>query len=323
LFDHSNFLGKIEAIELDRCSAHRYNMQEVAGIDLGGTNIKIGRFDREGNCTKHFSIPTPQPSTPEAVLEAIWRGLGQIVSSFDKLQAIGICTPGPADASGRVARLAINLEGWKDIPVAGFLQDRTKLPVVVANDGNCAGLGEAWLGAGRGYRNMIMLTLGTGVGGAILLDGKLYTGSHGAGGELGLINLSADGPECNSGNRGSLEQHISALAVLRETGKEPAEWGALAAAGEPQALEFWRKYGHYLGLGLTSLVYVLTPELIILGGGIAASSQFFLPAAEKEITDRVLLPSRQDLKIVTAELGNRSGMLGAAKLAWQMLGQQN
>jgi glucokinase len=296
-------------------------MQEVAGIDLGGTNIKIGRFDLDGNCTKHFSIPTPQPSNPEAVLEAIWRGLAQIVSSFDKLQAIGICTPGPADAAGRVARLAINLEGWKDIPVAGFLQDRTKLPVIVANDGNCAGLGEAWLGAGRGYQNIIMLTLGTGVGGAILIDGKLYTGAHGAGGELGLITLAVDGPECNSGNRGSLEQHISAVAVKRETGKEPSEWGALAAAGEPQALEFWRKYGHYLGVGLTSLVYVLTPELIILGGGIAASSEFFLPAVQKEINDRVLLPSRQDLKIVTAELGNQSGMLGAAKLAWQMLGR--
>jgi glucokinase len=295
-------------------------MQEVAGIDLGGTNIKIGRFDQNGNCTKHFSIPTPQPSTPEAVLEAIWQGLAQIVSSFDKLQAIGICTPGPADAAGRVARLAINLDGWKDIPVAGFLQDRTNLPVVVANDGNCAGLGEAWLGAGRGYQNIIMLTLGTGVGGAILIDGKLYTGRHGAGGELGLITLAADGPKCNSGNQGSLEQHISALAVLRETGKQPAEWAELAAAGEPQALEFWRKYGYYLGVGLTSLVYVLTPELIILGGGIAASSKFFLPAAEKEIADRVLLPSRQDLKIVTAELGNKSGMLGAAKLAWQMLG---
>jgi glucokinase len=295
-------------------------MQEVAGIDLGGTNIKIGRFDQNGNCTKHFSIPTPQPSTPEAVMEAIWQGLAQIVSSFDKLQAIGICTPGPADAAGRVARLAINLDGWKDIPVAGFLQDRTNLPVVVANDGNCAGLGEAWLGAGRGYQNIIMLTLGTGVGGAVLLDGKLYTGRHGAGGELGLITLAADGPKCNSGNQGSLEQHISALAVLRETGKQPAEWAKLAAAGEPQALEFWRKYGYYLGVGLTSLVYVLTPELIILGGGIAASSKFFLPAAEKEIADRVLLPSRQDLKIVTAELGNKSGMLGAAKLAWQMLG---
>jgi glucokinase len=113
------------------------------------------------------------------------------------------------------------------------------------------------------------------------------------------------------------------VAVLRETGKEPAEWGALAAAGDLQALEFWRKYGHYLGMGMTSLVYVLTPELIILGGGIAASSRFFLPTAKKEISDRVLLPSRQDLKIVTAELGNRSGMLGAAKLAWQMLGRQN
>jgi glucokinase len=296
-------------------------MEEVAGIDLGGTNIKIGRFAPDGRCIKHFSIPTPQPSTPEAVLEAIVKGLAQIVSSFDKLQAIGICTPGPADAARRVARLAINLDRWVDIPVAGFLEDRTKLPTVVANDGNSAALGEAWLGAGRHHQNIIMLTLGTGVGGGIILNGLPFTGHQGAAGELGLIGLSPEGPECNSGNRGSLEQYVSATAILRETGKDAETWGDLAAAGDPVALEFWEKYGRYLGIGLSTLIYVLTPEVIVLGGGVAASSQFFLPAVEREILARVNAPARQGTKIVTAELGSQAGMIGAAKLAWQMLGR--
>jgi glucokinase len=296
-------------------------MEEVAGIDLGGTNIKIGRFAPDGRCIKHFSIPTPQPSTPEAVLEAIIKGLAQIVSSFDKLQGIGICTPGPADAASRVARLAINLDRWIDIPVAGFLEDRTKLPTIVANDGNSAALGEAWLGAGREHQNLIMLTLGTGVGGGVIINGQPYTGHQGAAGELGLISINPEGPECNSGNRGSLEQYVSASAILRETGKDAETWGALAAAGDPTALEFWQKYGRYLGIGLTTLIYVLTPEVVVLGGGVAASSKFFLPTVEQEILTRVNAPARQGTKIVTAELGSQAGMIGAAKLAWQMLGR--
>lgn len=296
-------------------------MEEVVGIDLGGTSIKIGRFAPDGRCTKHFSIPTPQPSTPEAVLDAMVKGISQIVSDFSKLQGIGVGTPGPVDGSGRVARLAINLDGWKDIPIAGWLQSKTGLPTILGNDANCAGLGEAWLGAGRHHQNLILLTLGTGVGGAIIINGQLFTGAQGTAGELGLITLKPSGPVCKSGNRGSLEQYTSAQAIRRDTGIEPGEWGQRAAAGDPEAIEFWQKYGRYLGVGLTSLIYVLTPELIILGGGISASSDYFLPAAQKEIDERVLFPSRQGIKIVTAELGNRAGMLGAAKLAWQMLGR--
>lgn len=296
-------------------------MEEVVGIDLGGTSIKIGRFALDGKCIKHFSIPTPLPSTPEAVLDAMVKGISQIVSDFSKLQGIGVGTPGPVDGAGRVARLAINLDGWQDIPIAGWLQSKTGLPTILGNDANCAGVGEAWLGAGRNHQNLILLTLGTGVGGAIMINGQLFTGSQGAAGELGLITLNPSGPVCKSGNSGSLEQYISAQAIRRNTGIEPREWGQRAAAGDPEAIEFWQKYGRYLGVGLTSLIYVLTPELIILGGGISASSKYFLPAAQQEIDERVLFPSRQGIKIVTAELGNQAGMLGAAKLAWQMLGR--
>jgi glucokinase len=294
-------------------------MEEVIGIDLGGTNIKIGRFATDGRCIQHCSVATPQPSTPAAVLAAMVQGITQISSDLSKLRGIGVGTPGPVDAAGQIARLAINLDGWYDIPIASWLQTKTGLPTIVGNDANCAGLGEAWLGASQNCQNSILLTLGTGVGGAIILDGHLYVGSQGSAGELGLITFQPDGPVCKSGNRGSLEQYVSATAILRDTGKTAATWGQLATAGDPAALEFWQQYGHKLGIGLTSLIYVLTPELIIIGGGVSASSQFFLPAATQEIEKRVLPPSRQGVKITTAQLGNQAGMLGAAKLAWQML----
>jgi glucokinase len=166
---------------------------------------------------------------------------------------------------------------------------------------------------------LILLTLGTGVGGAIILDGKLFTGHQGAAGELGLITLNPDGPMCNSGNRGSLEQYVSVQAIRRRTGKEPAELGVMAKEGDEFALEFWESYGRDLGAGLASLIYVLTPEAIMIGGGVSASAEFFFPTALAEIERRVLLSSRAGLHLLAAELGNQAGMVGAAKLAWQMV----
>ncbi len=161
-----------------------------------------------------------------------------------------------------------------------------------------------------------LLTLGTGVGGAIILDGKLFTGHQGAAGELGLITLNPDGSECNSGNRGSLEQYVSVGAIRRRTGLEPAELGALAQAGDLNALTFWQSYGADLGAGLASLIYVLTPEAIVIGGGVSASAEFFFPSVQAEIERRVLPSSRAGLQLLVAELGNQAGMVGAAKLAW-------
>jgi glucokinase len=164
-----------------------------------------------------------------------------------------------------------------------------------------------------------LLTLGTGVGGAIILDGKLFVGHHGTAGELGLITLNPEGPPCNSGNRGSLESYTSVQAIRRRTGLEPEELGMLALAGDRRAMDFWQSYGRDLGAGLSSLLYVLTPEAIVIGGGVSASADFFFPAIQAEIEQRVLPSSRAGLQLLKAELGNRAGMIGAAKLAWQML----
>ena len=287
---------------------------EVVGIDLGGTAIKLGRFGRDGTCLQSLTVATPQPATPDAVLAVMVEAINQLVTAHTL--AIGVGTPGPADAAGRIARVAINLEGWRDIPLADWLEAKTGLPTVLANDANCAGLGEAWLGAGRRFRHFILLTLGTGVGGAVIIDGELFTGREGTAGELGLITLNPDGPECNSGNRGSLEQYTSVPAIRRRTGLEPAQLGALAKAGDQDALTFWQSYGKDLGAGLASLIYILTPEAIAIGGGVSASAEFFFDSMQAEIERRVLPSSRTDLQLLPAELGNRAGMVGAAKLAW-------
>lgn len=287
---------------------------QVLGIDLGGTAIKLGRFTPDGDCIKALTIPTPQPAFPESVLLAIVDAIAELDPNHQAC-AIGVGMPGPTDAAGRIARIAINLPNWIDVPLADWLEAKTGRSTILSNDANCAGLGEAWIGAGRSFRNFILLTLGTGVGGAIILNRELFIGHGGAAGELGLISLDAEGAPCNSGNRGSLEQHISVPAIRRRTGKEPDELGRLARSNDPEALKFWRAYGRDLGVGLTSLIYVLTPEAIIIGGGVSASAEFFLPSAIAEIEQRVMPTSRQGLQVITAELGNRAGMVGAAKLA--------
>jgi glucokinase len=294
-------------------------MTQVIGIDLGGTAIKLGRFSEDGTCHQSLTVPTPQPATPEAVLVAMVDAISQLEPVENSVKSIGIGTPGPADATGRIARLAINLKNWQNVPLADWLEAKTGLPTILANDANCAGLGEAWLGAGRRFQNLAVITLGTGVGGAMIVDGKLFVGHQGAAGELGLITINPDGPECNSGNRGSLEQYVSVQAIRRETGLEPLELANLAKSGDAQALKFWRDYGRYLGIGLASIIYILTPEAIIIGGGISAGAEFFLPAVRAEIERRVLPSSREDLQLLVAELGNQAGIVGAAKLAWTKL----
>jgi glucokinase len=296
-------------------------INQVIGIDLGGTAIKLGRFLEAGTCLETISLPTPQPANPEPVVKAIAQGVQQLNLNCT-CKAIGLGMPGPTDKARRIARKSINLPGWDDVPVADWLEVQTGLPTVLENDANCAAIGEAWLGAGRAFTDFILLTLGTGVGGGIFLDGKLFTGRDGAAGELGLITLNPDGHPCRSGNQGSLEQYASIGSIQRRTGQEPAAMGQLAQAGDLAALEFWQDYGRVLGAGLASLVYVLTPEAIIIGGGISASCEFFLPSTLAEIKRRVVSPSRVGLQLLPAQLGNQAGMLGAAKLIWNEIDQQ-
>ncbi|NEP15730.1 MAG: ROK family protein [Leptolyngbya sp. SIO4C1] len=290
-------------------------MQQVIGIDLGGTAIKLGLVTAAGEVVRSLSVPTPQPSYPEPVIAAIVNAVAQLDPTREAT-AIGLGMPGPADRAGRVAQISINLDGWLEVPVADWLEAQTGYPVTAENDANCAAIGEAWLGAGRQFQDWILLTLGTGVGGAIFLNGQLFTGHSGAAGELGLITIDPNGPVCNSGNSGSLEQHCSMRALQRETGQSPQQLAEAARAGNPDAIALWQQYGRLLGAGIANHLYVLTPEAVVLGGGMSALAPLFMTALSAEIEARVLLPSRAHLQILIAELGNQAGLIGAAKLAF-------
>jgi glucokinase len=292
---------------------------DLIGIDLGGTAIKLGRFSEAGDLLAELEVPTPQPAMPGAVTVAIAEAVAQL--DPDRLAArVGIGHPGPADGAGRVARIAINLPGWVDVPLADWLEPMLDRAVTCANDGNCAVLGEHHSGAARGCNDVVLLTLGTGVGGGVLLNGVLFSGHRGAAAEPGLIGLDPEGPACNSGNRGSLESFCSIRGLGRLSPLPPDELNRRADAGDAEALAVWQRYGARLGHGISSLVYLFTPELVLVGGGLGGASRHFLPAVWEQVTTRVQPTSRDGLRIAPAALGNGAGRLGAALLAAQRLG---
>jgi len=294
-------------------------MGQLIGIDLGGTAIKLGRFSRSGELVAELQVPTPQPAMPGGVVMTIVEAVQQL--DPDRLAPlVGVGLPGPMDAAGRVARVCINLPGWEQVPLAEWLEPQLQRRVTLANDGNCAVVGEAWTGAARGFDDVLLLTLGTGVGGGVLLGGQLFTGHGGAAAEPGLICVDPEGPPCNSGNRGSLEQFCSIAGLGRVSPLDPRELCRRADAGDAEALAVWQAYGRWLGIGLSSLVYVLTPRLVLIGGGLSAASAHFLPAAWAELEQRVQAESRAGLELRCAALGNGAGRLGAARLALDRLG---
>lgn len=291
----------------------------MIGIDLGGTAIKLARFTRSGELLAEAQLPTPQPAVPGAVTMALCEAVEQL-DPHRHAGLVGIGLPGPMDTAARVARVCINLPGWEEVPLADWLEPRLERRVTLANDGNCAVVGEAWLGAAQGCGDVVLLTLGTGVGGGVLLNGSLFTGHNGAAAEPGLIGVDPEGPACNSGNRGSLEQFASIGALRRLSERDPRELGRAAEAGDPEALAVWSRYGSRLGVGITSLVYMFTPELVLLGGGLAGAAPHFLPALRREVETRVQAVSREGLRIEACALGNGAGRLGAARLALLRLG---
>ena len=294
-------------------------MGQLIGVDLGGTAIKLGRFDCEGQLLAEAQVATPQPAMPGAVTVAISEAIA-LLDPDHRADRVGIGLPGPTDGTGRISRIAINLAGWQEVPLADWLEPRLERRVTLANDANCALVGEAWKGAAQGVGDAILLTLGTGVGGAVLLGGQLFSGHGGAAGELGLICVDPEGPSCNSGNNGSLEQFCSIAGLGRLSPLAPGELSRLADQGDAEALQVWQRYGQWLGIGLSSLLYVLTPEVVLIGGGLSAASRHFLPAVWHEVNRRVLAQSRNSLEIRACALGNGAGRLGAAKLALDRLG---
>ncbi len=309
------------------------------GVDVGGTTVKLAFFEETGRMLRSWEIPTVTQDGGSRILPDI----AASVLDFCKKEAIarenilgiGLCVPGPVDGKGTVNR-CVNL-GWGVFNIVDALEALTGFPVKAGNDATVAAMGECWMGGGAGYRNMVMATLGTGVGGGIVVDGKLLHGAHGAGGEIGHMVLNPRETEvCGCGKRGCVEQYCSATGIVRLakrylasahmpsclrrvrelTAKDIFDAGK---AGDPAATVILEQYYDYLGQFLGSLCSAVDPEIVVLGGGVTKAGQM-LTDGIRPYFDRYVFHAVGPIPIVIAKLGNDAGAYGAFKLVLDSCG---
>ncbi len=306
--------------------------QYVFGVDIGGTTVKLGLFDTEGNLLDKWEIPTRTEETGSYILPDIAKDIQQKIEekqiSKEMVVGVGVGAPGPIDNQGVVHR-AVNL-GWGVFSIKDTLEEILKVPVMAGNDANVAALGEMWKGGGQGSSDLIVVTLGTGVGGGIIVDGKILTGATGAGGEIGHIHVEDNESEtCGCGNMGCLEQYASATGVtrlanrkLKESERDSALRGGEVSAktvfdavkaGDSLAIEVAEEFGKYLGNCLAAIAGVVNPEAIVLGGGVSKAGEILIKYIKPYYEKNVFHGSR-NVKFSLATLGNDAGIYGAAKL---------
>ena len=305
-------------------------MKYVFGVDIGGTTVKIGLFDVEGNVLDKWEIPTRTENDGEEILPDVADSIREKMKQMDKdaIAGVGVGAPGPIDAGGVVHR-AVNL-GWKTFNVKETLEALINLPVRAGNDANVAALGEMWMGGGKGYKDLVVVTLGTDVGGGIIVDGRMISGSTGAAGEIGHIHVDdTETDVCNCGNKGCLEQFASATGITRLANKKLASTdmdsvlrgGEVSAktvfdavkARDPLAMEVAEQFGKYLGDALAAVAGVVNPEAFVIGGGVSKAGEVLIDYIRPHYEKSVFHGSRE-AKFALATLGNDAGIYGAAKL---------
>jgi glucokinase len=304
----------------------------AVGMDIGGTNIRAALVSSNGEIVKREQRETKPGRGFEAVFTEIVQMLSNMTSAADagKVAGIGIGAPGPLDPKEGVIISTHNL-GWKDVPLKKLVQERIPLPVYIDGDSNLAAFGEKWLGAARGVNDFVCLTLGTGVGGALILNGRIYHGATGAAGHIGHYIVDPDGPTCGCGGRGHLEAYASATAIVRRT-IEAIKAGQkslipdlvegdlsqltsflvfkAAKAGDGLALRIFRETGAYIGLVITSLTNIVNPELVVIGGEVAEAGDLLFDPIREYVAEKVSLVPQP--RIVPAMLGSDAGAIGAA-----------
>jgi len=307
-------------------------------VDLGGTKILSMIVDEKGRILGEDRRPTEASEGPEVGLERIAASLEAVMAEAgltrDDLRAAGVCSPGPIDPVHGVLPEASNLPGWINVPIRQYLADRLGVPVILEHDATAAAYGEFVYGAGRGFRNIIYITVSTGIGGGFVLDGRLYRGASGAAGEIGHITIEAEGPPCFCGKPGHVEGLASGRAIAREAqtvlgrGGSPLmarlaeEDGQLSAAtvqraaegGDSEAIRILRRAGYYLGIGFAACVDIFNPEVLVIGGGLRHMRDFYLGPAEEEMTRRAWQESLKVVRVLQVELGDYSGAMGVAAL---------
>lgn len=302
------------------------------GIDVGGTTVKCGLFSVKGDILDKWEIPTRTENNGVNILPDVAAAIDAKIQekgiARDTIAGVGVGIPGPVNEDGAVI-CAVNLH-WGYVELEKELEKLTGLTVKAGNDANVAALGEMWKGGGAGYHNVVMVTLGTGVGGGIIVNGKIVTGTHGAGGEIGHIHVEDDETmSCNCGNQGCLEQYASATGVVRLANRmlEATDKASVlrneevtakavfdaVKAGDELAMEVAEKFGKYLGTALAVIAGVVDPEVFVIGGGVSKAGKILLDYVEKYYKKYVFQGSR-DCAFALAELGNDAGICGAAKL---------
>lgn len=307
-------------------------MKYCFGVDIGGTTVKMGLFTTEGDLLDKWEIKTRTENGGEAILPDIARSLKEKVEEKKiqelQLSGIGVGVPAPVGSDGVVKNTA-NL-GWGYKEVKKELEELTGQRVKVGNDANVAALGEMWLGAGKGQENMVMVTLGTGVGGGVIINGKPVVGAHGAGGEIGHICVNEkETISCGCGKKGCLEQYASATGIVRLAKERLAkdEAPSLLREGEVSAKavfdalkegdvvaeEIVEAFGQYLGHAMANVAVIVDPSVIVIGGGVSKAGEILLKYIEKSFKEREFF-ANTGTKFVLATLGNDAGICGAAKL---------
>lgn len=303
----------------------------VFGVDIGGTTVKMGFLDIQGNLLDKWEIPTRKENGGENILPDVARSIEEKLKkdniAKEDVAGIGVGVPGPVSGDGVVHR-AVNL-GWGEFNVNDKLTALTGIKSMAGNDANVAALGEMWKGGGQGYSDMVMVTLGTGVGGGIIIGGKILAGSTGAGGEIGHIHVNdSEERTCGCGNKGCLEQYASATGISYLATQHKKNWNGqtvlkddLSAkavfdgvkAGDALCIEVAEDFGETLGKGLAVIASVVNPEAFVIGGGVSKAGEVLLSYIRPSF-DKYAFHGARGAKLLLATLGNDAGMYGAAKL---------
>ena len=320
-------------------------MQEtkpVLSIDLGGTKIIAAIISDKGQVMAKEYYPTLANEGSQPVISRILSAIDNLLSQSNmdssQLDSISIAAAGAINFEAGLVTASPNLPGWNDVPLRDIVNERYRVNTCLINDASAAALGEHHFGVGKGVNNLVLLTVGTGIGGGIIINGKLYSGPCGSAGEVGHMTIDVNGPRCNCGNIGCWELLASGTAMAKEAikrikqGKKSsltklvggqienitAETVSLAAqGGDSLALEVILKAATYLGVGMVNLVNIFNPEMIIVGGGVAQMGDLLLEPARQVVKERAFRLSAQAVRIVPAQLGDDAGVLGAAVFARQ------
>lgn len=314
-------------------------MTKRIGIDVGGTNVKIALVDGEGKIIYSNSVPTYAQMGYEYTVNNIKQAIRDLMKETNtdakEIEGIGFDFPGQVDYKTGVVKLAPNIPGWINVPIAQMIEEEFNIPTRIDNDVRCAALGELKFGAGKGCENFVCITVGTGIGSGLVINGQLVRGAANAAGEIGHIKLQMNGgPICGCGDTGCLEAFASGPSIVAmaqeylKGGKStkfremagadgeitPYIVAKAAEAGDPVAKRIFEIVGTYIGIGLVSVINLLNPEKVIIGGGVAAAGDLLLDPIRKTIKERAMVVAGNSVEIVPAELGNSAGVIGASML---------